>query len=152
MIVNCPDRIPARGISDALVDTSDILPSLVELAETQLPAGHAIDGHSIVPILRGDQSDVREWIFSYLGDRRVLRSKRWLLEQNSLDDFGQMYDCGNRRDGSGYRDVTQSDDPEVLAARQWFEQILATKPVPRVDAPAEPSRRRRADRAVNAGP
>jgi arylsulfatase A len=130
MIVNCPGRVNQVGVSGALVDTSDVMPTLVELAETSLPADHPIDGRSLVPILRGKQTDVREWIFSYLGDRRVLRTKRYLLERNAPYDFGTLYDCGDSRNGEGYVNVTNSQDPEVQKVKQQFKKILATKPVP----------------------
>lgn len=132
MIVNCPGRVAPTGLTAALTDTSDVMPTLVELAGAELPADHSIDGHSIVPILRGEQTDVREWIFSYLGDRRVLRTKRWLLERNSPTEYGTLFDCGDSRDGGGYRDVTDSIDPEVLEIKQQFEEILATQPVPEI--------------------
>lgn len=132
MIVNCPGRVAPTGMSDALVDTTDVMPTLVELAGAELPADHPIDGRSIVPILRGEQSDVREWIFSYLADRRILRTKRWLLEDNSPDHYGTLFDCGDSRDGTGYRDVTNSTGPEVLEIKSRFEEILATKPVPEI--------------------
>jgi len=135
MIVNGPGIVPPLGLTDALVDTSDVMPTLVELSGASLPEGHPIDGRSFAPILRGEQTDVRDWIFSYLGDRRVLRTKRYLLENNHPDDFGTLYDCGNRRDGAGYVDVTHSDAPEVREVKARFEAILATKPVPQVTDP-----------------
>jgi arylsulfatase A len=138
MIVNCPGTVQPVGLSHALVDTSDVMPTLVEMSGAKLPAGHPIDGRSFAPILRGEKSDVRDWVFSYLGDRRVLRTKRYLLENNHPDDFGTLYDCGDSRDGTGYVDVTNSDAPEVRQVKQQFEQILATKPVPKAaDAEAE---------------
>jgi arylsulfatase A len=142
MIVNCPGRVKPIGLTDALVDTSDVLPTLVELAGASLPENHPIDGHSLVPILTGAQSDVREWIFSYLGDRRVLRTKRFLLENNAPYDFGTLYDCGASRDGTGYKDVTQSADPDVTAIKAQFLEILETKRVPELtDTPHRRARR-----------
>ncbi len=133
MIVNCPGRVQAIGRSSALVDMSDVMPTLVELAGASLPAGHPIDGKSMVPILRGEKTDVRDWIFSYLGQGRVLRTKRYLLERNTPSHYGRLYDCGSSRDGTGYRDVTDSTDPDVLAVKMQFDQILATKPAPVVE-------------------
>ena len=130
MIVNCPGRVKTIGSSDALVDTSDVMPTLVELAGAKLPDSHPIDGKSFAPILRGEKTDVREWIFSYLADGRVLRTKRYLLERNTPDKYGQLFDCGTSRNGSGYKDVTNSTDPEVLAIKKEFDEILATKPAP----------------------
>ena len=62
----------------------------------------------------------------------MLRTKRWLLENNAPYQFGTLYDCGTRRDGTGYRDVTASTDPEVLRIKQQFEQMLATKLAPNI--------------------
>lgn len=134
MIANCPGTVKPIGLTDVLVDTSDVMPTLVELAQTRVPAGHKIDGRSFAPLLLGKPMEEREWIFSYLGDRRVLRTKRWLLERNAPYDFGRLFDCGTSRDGSGYRDVTDSTDPEVLAIKKRFNEILATKPVPELPA------------------
>jgi arylsulfatase A len=152
MIINCPGRVVSTGLTDALCDTSDVFPTLVELAGASLPSGHLLDGRSLVPLLTGQQHDVREWAFSYLGDRRVLRTKRWLLEENSPTHYGTLFDCGDRRDGTGYRDVTESTDPEVLAVKRQFEEILLTKPVPEVgegeeDAGRQGRRARRTQRS-----
>jgi hypothetical protein len=59
---------------------------------------------------------------------RFLRDKRWLL-----DGEGSFFDCGAIRDSVGYRDVTQSSDPEVRAARKRFDQLLAKLPGPPED-------------------
>ena len=49
---------------------------------------------------------------------------------DELTVFGQLYDCGDSRNGSGYIDVTKSTDAEVVAARKLMDEILADKPVP----------------------
>jgi arylsulfatase A len=130
MIANCPEIVKPLGASDELVDLSDILPTLVDFASAKLPRGHIIDGRSFAPLLRGEKGPTREWIYSYLGDRRILRTKRWLLEDNGLNHPGCFYDCGDSRDGTGYVDVTNSTDSEVLAAKKRFKEILADKPLP----------------------
>jgi hypothetical protein len=68
-----------------------------------------------------------------------VRTKRWLLEDNSPRQFGRLYDCGTCRDGSSYQDVTDSDAPEVLQAKILMENIVAGKPVPEV-ADEEPAK------------
>jgi arylsulfatase A len=130
MIVNCPGRVKATGPSKALVDTSDVMPTLVELCSASLPENHPIDGRSFVPLLNGEKSDTRDWIFSYLSDNRILRTKRYLLERNTPYRFGTLYDCGESRDGTGYRDVTDSTEAEVLKVKEYFLGILETKPTP----------------------
>jgi arylsulfatase A len=116
-IANCPGIVKPRGASDELVDLSDAMPTLAEFAGAPLPADRPIDGRSIAGHLRGDKPAPREWIFSFIADRRIIRTKRWLLEDNSPLHYGRLYDCGNNRDGEGYQDVTKSNAPEVLAVK-----------------------------------
>ncbi|MEO8494207.1 MAG: sulfatase-like hydrolase/transferase [Planctomycetota bacterium] len=134
-IVNGPGLVKPIGESRELVDLSDIVPTICEVAGITLPKDHIIDGVSFAPYLRGETKPLREWIYAYLGTQRVVRTKRWLLENNSMTDFGQLYDCGDSRNGEGYKDVTKSDAPEVAAAKKLMEQILADKPVPVVSTP-----------------
>jgi arylsulfatase A len=129
-IAGGPGIVKPTGACRELVDISDILPTCCEVAGIELPRDHVIDGVSFVGYLRGDLTPRREWIYQYLGGGRVVRTKRWLLENNTMESFGQLYDCGESRNGEGYKDVTDSSDPEVLAARQLMVKILADKPVP----------------------
>ena len=138
LIVNCPGIVKSNVVSDELVDLSDILPTLAEFAEAKLPDDREIDGHSFAPVLRGDaNAKGREWIFSFIATERVLRDKRWLLEGD-----GKFYDCGDQRDGKGYKDVTKSSDAEVVAARERFDSILKKLPAPPTDPNARRGRRR----------
>jgi len=119
MVVNCPGRVKSLGAIDTLVDLSDVLPTLCDLSDTPLPADYAIDGQSFSHTIQDKPGPEREWIFSYSFDRRMLRDHRWLL-----DGDGRLWDCGNRRDEKNYNDVTDSDAPEVLAARERFNLLL----------------------------
>ena len=138
-IMNCPGLIPGGRVERSLIDFSDILPTVGELMRARLPDKAAFDGRSFAPQLRGEKGNPREWIFSYLAYDRMLRDSRWLLEGD-----GRFYDCGDGRSGVGYRDVTQTKDPEVAAARQRFESILAKLPAPPVDPTEPPERWRKA--------
>jgi len=148
MIVNCPGLVRPLGLRMELVDLSDVLPTLAELAGAEVPRDRPIDGHSFAPLLLGKPYTPRKWIYSYLGGKRIVRTERWLLENNSPGQFGRLFDCGTSRDGTGYRDVTDSTDPEVLAAKKMMLEILADKPVPKVGArqarPARASKRGKA--------
>lgn len=130
MIYNGPGIVKQRGITPELTDLSDVLPTLADFASAPLPEGKIIDGHSLAPFLRGDSDHTREWIFSFIADRRILRTQRWLLEDNSPLRRGRLYDCGDSRDGTNYRDVTESEDPEVLATWNQFNALLEKLPAP----------------------
>ncbi len=125
MIANCPGLVKKQGSSGALIDLSDVMATLCDFGGASLPKDYEIDGVSFGPILRGEKSDTREWIFSYLLDERMLRDKRWLL-----DGRNNFWDTKGRRDCTGYENVTDSDDPKVVAARKRFEKILEDLPGP----------------------
>jgi arylsulfatase A len=130
-IVSCPGLVRKIGPTDVLTDCSDILPTLVDLAGSQLPSGYKVDGHSLAPFLLGKDFQPREYIFAQMGEARWIRDKRWLLDGN-----GKFWDCGDSRDEwKGYKDVTLSDDPEVVAARKRFEELSRTYPKPDFNAP-----------------
>ena len=130
MIVGGPGTVKPIGVRDELVDTTDVLPTLCDFAGAEVPKDRPIDGRSFAPLLRGERFKEREWVFAYLGDGRILRSRRYLLEKNTPRRFGRLYDCAGSRDGSGYNDVTDSEDAEVLAIRKRFEEILKGLPAP----------------------
>lgn len=141
LIVNGPGLVKTRGAVTALADTSDIFPTLLEFAGAEVPAGHVVDGRSLMPFLRGEQETTREWIFAYQADRRILRTNRWLLEDNSPRQEGRLFDCGTLHGGVGYRDVTGSADPEVQAARAYFDRLLQQLPAPRLDHDGAPNQK-----------
>ena len=120
LIVAGPGVLQGRT-SRELVDLSDIFPTLAELADVPLPDDRIIDGQSFVASLRGETNRGRQWIFSYLRDQTMLRDHRWML-----DGAGRFYDCGHDRTGRHYKDVSASDDPAVLAAKENLRQILST--------------------------
>jgi len=132
--VPCIIRGPGvkRGlVARAVADLTDIMPTLAEFSGAELPQDRPFDGHSLGPVLRGDRERHRDWIYSHLDDGRILRDQRWLLEIPKGGKDEKFLDCGESRDGSGYRDVTGSPDPEVKAARARFAAILAAMPQPK---------------------
>lgn len=132
LIFNGPGLVKPQGRSPELVDITDIFPTICAVAGIRGPPDHFFDGVSLAPYLRGETTPLREWIYAPLGGRRTLRTKRWLLENNTPWQFGQLYDCGESRDGTGYRVVTHDSSPEVVAAKKHLLEILTALPVPEV--------------------
>ncbi len=67
LIVHCPERF-SPGVCNSIVDASDFLPTLLELAESPRPQG-AIDGISFVPSLLGEQQPQRTSAFFWYDPR-----------------------------------------------------------------------------------
>jgi len=130
LIINAPGIVKARGLTGELSDLTDIFPTIADFADTPLPEGKIFDGKSLHPFLTGESETHRDWIFSYLGDRRIIRDKRFLLEDNSPLHYGELFDCGDSRNGEAYKEVTDSTAPEVLAAKVKFDTIIKDHPAP----------------------
>jgi arylsulfatase A-like enzyme len=82
-IVRAPFLITQPGLySTDLVDFTDLYPTFVELTAAKLPAGVTLDGKSLVPSLSGDEDPFkkRNWIFSQIGDFRMVRDWEYLLD------------------------------------------------------------------------
>jgi arylsulfatase A-like enzyme len=92
-LVACqPGTVPSGKVCSDLVDFSDFVPTLRELAG--LPAMDGLDGVSFAPQLRGEPGTPREWMFCYYNPRpertkpaRFARDQRWKLYGD-----GRFYD------------------------------------------------------------
>ena len=81
-----------QGESDALVYLFDVYPTVCELLGLEPPPGE-IDGRSLVPLLRGEQTAVRDAIFSaYLNVQRAVRDERWKLIEYPRVRITQLFD------------------------------------------------------------
>ncbi len=65
LVANWPAAIKSGQVADALVDFTDFLPSLAEVAGATVPANAGGDGHSFVSVLKGKAASSRKWIFCH---------------------------------------------------------------------------------------
>jgi arylsulfatase A len=117
LIANWPGVVPAGKISQSLIDFSDFLPTLAELAGAPLPSGATIDGHSFAPELRGQPGRPREWIFVELGRHWYARDANW-----KLNERGELFDV--RSATFEEKLVGANSEPETLAARKRLQVVL----------------------------
>jgi arylsulfatase A len=122
---------PRQDAARALADLTDIMPTLAGLSQAALPKDEVFDGKSMVPLLRGETSRHRDWIYSFLDDGRVLRDDRWLLEIPGKGQPERFFDCGQCRDGSSYKRVNPARNAEAQEARERFSRILSSMPEPK---------------------
>jgi arylsulfatase A-like enzyme len=80
-----------NGKSDALVYLMDLFPTLVEFAGGKCPDG--VEGRSLLPILNGQQSRVRDVLYTAYRDcQRAIRDDRWKLIRYPLVNYTQLFD------------------------------------------------------------
>ncbi len=90
LIANWPGVIEPGTECEALVDFSDFLPTLAELAGAPLPQGAKLDGQSFVAQLLDPGAEGREWVFCEHQGRKWVRTGRW-----KLYDDGRLFDMQN---------------------------------------------------------
>jgi arylsulfatase A len=114
-----PGTIPADKVSPSLIDFSDFLPTLAEVAGAKLPARLTIDGKCFASQLRG-QSDVwpRDWIFVELGRHWYDRDMGWKLNEAS-----ELFDMRNAPFAEPLV-ATNTQDEAAILARNRLQAIL----------------------------
>ena len=86
--------IPQGKRSDALCYNYDLYPTLCELVGVKAPA--TVDGKSLVPILQGKQTKVRDYVCSaYQNVQRMVRTDRWKLIVYPQIGQWQLFDMKN---------------------------------------------------------
>ena len=80
-----------HGTSDALVYLMDLFPTFAAFGGATLPEN--IDGRSLVPIINGTQSKVRDLLYTgYKDCQRSIRDERWKLIRYPLVNQTQLFD------------------------------------------------------------
>lgn len=145
MIVSWPGTTPAAKVRDDLVDFSDFFPTFAELTGAKLPEGVTIDGHSILPQIKGQKGKPREWLYVELNGKWYARNAGY-----KLNSAGQLFDL---KDAPFAEAPVPADtkDAKAIAARKRLQEVLdklnpaagkQSKPGP-AGAKARPRARRR---------
>lgn len=86
LLIKWPEQVEGGETSDALVSLTDLTPTWLEAAGIPVPA--EMGGPSLIPLLKGDQKEAREYIFAERNwhdnwdPMRAVVGKRYKLIQN----------------------------------------------------------------------
>ncbi|NOU61300.1 arylsulfatase A [Marinifilum sp. JC070] len=82
-------KIEEGQVNDNLIDFSDFLPTLCDVAGVELPNGFMTDGYSFYPQMKNEDYKARDWVFSHFDcgkekypKRRMVHNKEWKLYEN----------------------------------------------------------------------
>jgi arylsulfatase A len=95
LIVSWPGTSPAGRTPDDLIDFTDMLPTLCDLAGAEVPGNLRMDGRSFLPQLKGKKGKPRKAIFlHYWGRGRIQEEAREMArnERYVLFDNGDFFD------------------------------------------------------------
>jgi arylsulfatase A len=125
LIAQWKGHIPAGTVSRDLIDFTDFLPTLGEIAGASLPAGVTIDGRSFAPQLRGKKGKPREWIYCHYDPRWAkLAFTRYAQDkQFKLYHDGMFFDY--RRDPLEQHPLPESGlTAAQLATKRNLQRVL----------------------------
>lgn len=142
-IMWAPGRIPAGTACHELASTIDLLPTIAALTGTSLPAGRAIDGVDISPLLTGDVRSPRKEFLYYSRNGRLegIREGDWKLLVKQPERQGQPDPSAkaevmlfNLADDLGEKDNRAAANPDLVARLR--QRMLAQDAV--IEAAARP--------------
>jgi arylsulfatase/arylsulfatase A len=146
LLVHWPARLKPVHSSERIAAHIDILPTVLDAAGIELPAGLHIDGRSLLPTLEGQPADWPErtiFIQAHRGDEPeryrnfAAVSQRWKIL--SGNHFGNQPDDPPRfqlfdvEADPGERNDLAAEHPEIVARLKadydaWFDDVSSTRP------------------------
>lgn len=122
------DQIPAGSVSNQTAISLDLMPTILELSGADLPAGHKLDGKSLVQVLLEKKPlEPRKLYWDYNG-RRAMRDGKWKLVVgergtkapalfNLADDLGEKNDLASAQ--------SQRVNSMLADSDAWYADVLA---------------------------
>lgn len=119
------------GVCDDLIDPSDFLPTLAELASTKIPDDWQTDGVSFAPQLFGQKGNPREWAFFWYDPRPGWDKEKFSRHIFALNHRYKLFSDGRFFDihGTGFREVALEETnltPEARIAKSQLQAAIDT--------------------------
>lgn len=152
LIVNWPGKIQAGTTCPDLVDFTDFLPTLVDLADAKTPNDLQLDGQSFLPQLLGKQGTAREWIYCWYarnggetGDEFV-QNHHWKIYRDGRiyqidNDKLEKSDLANKQHSLPKTDRKQLDQLRTALDRFTGTRKMLPEPYPE-NRPRKPKNKR----------
>lgn len=127
MIVNWQGHISPGQVNDNLIDFTDFVPTLMDLAGATLPTDDVFDGLSFRDQLLGEADSVRSWVFCHYAPQwgrfehvRYIHNKNW-----KLYDDGRVFNIAEDPHEATPLDPAMLP-ADASATVQSFEKIMTT--------------------------
>lgn len=128
MIVNWKGRISPGSVNSSLVDFSDFLPTLLDIAGSSGKKLPVPDGYSFYNQLTGKTTESRPWVFTHYDphwgkytEKTYVHNKDWKLYAT-----GQIYDL--KKDPDELKPLTKAQlNAAALKTIGEFEKVIAEK-------------------------
>lgn len=140
LIASWPGTIKAGQVNHNLIDASDFVPTLADLAGTSIPKGWHIDGRSFHPQLLGQPAETRDWCFFWYDPRPGWDKDRFRRHIFALDHHYKLFSDGRFYDIKGLDmgevEVTRLT-PEARKAKAKLQRAIKRMMKPPISAAAQ---------------
>lgn len=132
LIASWTGTIKPGQTTNQLIDASDFLPTLADLAGVKIPGNWDTDGISFAPRLLGKSGKQRETAFFWYDPRPGWDKAKFSRHVFALDHKYKLFADGRLFDieGLGLRDIYISNNqmtPEVIAAKKKLQAVIDNK-------------------------
>lgn len=76
-----------KGMQDVIVNVADVLPTLAEVMEVQIPENYEINGESLWSFLTTDKENHRDWVYAHRNEKQLVRGSHVMK-----DGYGKWWD------------------------------------------------------------
>ena len=91
-IMRWPNTIPAGTITSEIATTLDLLPTLAAISGGKVPTDRIIDGHNILPLLKGEGKSPTKVFYYYHGrELHAVRAGDWKYKVETTMRFEDIY-------------------------------------------------------------
>lgn len=139
-IASWPDAIKAGQVRQDLVDFSDVLPTLTEVAGAKIPETLKIDGISLSPLFAGEER-VKDYIYCWYQRNGARPKARQLVrtQRYKLYSSGELFDVQRDPGEKSPIDPEQAGDVAVLLRDALARHVKET----RIADPIQQGRRKK---------
>jgi arylsulfatase A-like enzyme len=125
-IIQWKSRIEPGRVIDQPVISLDIFPTACAAAGADLPSDRTLDGKNLLPLLKGDSTDVvHDKLYWRFGFQWAIREGDWKLEKQGRNDAAKLYNLKNDIGETTDLAPTESEKAKRLQADYdaWNKQL-----------------------------
>jgi len=115
-----------KGVSDVMVDFTDMYPTVLEMAGVDVSDMDELDGKSFKPILERKPYAGKPFVYSFLDMERTVRTKDYMM-----DGYGGIWKCAPSGNLLDYRPL--AENAKTREIRASFMQLIEPFTLPTVD-------------------
>jgi len=130
MIANWKGVIPAGRVNDDLIDSTDFIPTIIDVTGARALPEMTLDGRSFLPQLRGETGEPRGWVMFHFDPLPGTGKAAYKLVRFARDKRYKLYE-----ETGGFFDVPadpleehpippENDTPESAEARRRLKGVL----------------------------